>query len=311
MQFKISLVLCILIFSGLCNAEIYKWVDENGRVYFTDEPPEDKKTAQIKVDTEKIGAKLSSDEEIERWNKKPEVKKDKVFPSQTENALRSMQLRSNLKNRHCKNEWSCFSESEDTVCKLRYGAPCKDIYFWHACAVQNDVKTSADRSYYILMKRPISMNSRDLNKPLPLKESVSPSDWKCLSKNGFYCDELTEESRCEEDYFNSCDRLRNWVDHAKDYCDKNRIGECDEVDIYVRFRPLHREERDRQGISNGGGQRIQRDHLYEKIGVTEVNKPKDYPILRQTIDQLPGFHDIDSIGELDCKDDSIVSLGMF
>lgn len=306
MKFKILLSLCILLFTGLCNAEIYKWVDENGRIHFTDEPPEDQKTEQIKVNTEKIGAKLSSDEEIKQWNKEPKDEKQQILPPQT-----SKSLQNNRKERHCKNEWNCFSKNEDTVCKLRYGAPCKDIYFWQACAVQNDIKTSKDRSYYILMKRPMSMNSRDLNKPMPLKESVSQSDWKCLSKSGFYCDELVQESRCQQDYFTSCARLRNWVDIAKEHCEKNRTGDCDEVDSYVQYRPLHREERDRQGFTNSSGKRIIRDYLFEKIGVTEVNKPKDYPVLKQTINQLPGNHDIEALGLLDCEDDSIDSVGLF
>lgn len=34
---------------ALTQAEIYKWVDENGNVHFTDQPPIDKKTEQVTI----------------------------------------------------------------------------------------------------------------------------------------------------------------------------------------------------------------------------------------------------------------------
>lgn len=48
---KILLLLVCLMFAGLpvANAEVYKWVDEDGNVHFTDTPPPKQKTEEVKI----------------------------------------------------------------------------------------------------------------------------------------------------------------------------------------------------------------------------------------------------------------------
>ncbi len=43
-------VLCFIFFSFTTKAEVYKWVDENGKVHFSDKPPSSKKKQTNKVD---------------------------------------------------------------------------------------------------------------------------------------------------------------------------------------------------------------------------------------------------------------------
>ena len=46
----VPLCLVCLFTSGACVAEIYKWVDENGRVHFGDAPAEDQKVEQVDLE---------------------------------------------------------------------------------------------------------------------------------------------------------------------------------------------------------------------------------------------------------------------
>ncbi len=45
------LAVCSLLFlrSFSCNAEIYKWIDEQGKVHFTDNPPNNKPAEEVKL----------------------------------------------------------------------------------------------------------------------------------------------------------------------------------------------------------------------------------------------------------------------
>ncbi len=48
---KTFLLLVCLMFAGLplANAEVYKWVDEDGNIHFTDTPPPKQKTEEVKI----------------------------------------------------------------------------------------------------------------------------------------------------------------------------------------------------------------------------------------------------------------------
>lgn len=48
---KTFLLLVCLVFAGLplANAEVYKWVDEDGNIHFTDTPPPKQKTEEVKI----------------------------------------------------------------------------------------------------------------------------------------------------------------------------------------------------------------------------------------------------------------------
>ncbi|MDD0538506.1 hypothetical protein PS023_23355, partial [Shigella sonnei] len=92
-----------------------------------------------------------------------------------------------------------------------------------------------DSAFYFLDNRPVVLGRRDVGRPLPLRESVSGQDWQCLSTHGFFCDEVANETRCREDYNQSCDELKNWVDTARQRCVDSRDGDCKDLDILLRY----------------------------------------------------------------------------
>lgn len=65
MRTAIPLLLTCLLASPFAGAEIYKWVDENGRMHFSDSPPgEGRQAEEVKIKTQSVdmeGARRSSD----------------------------------------------------------------------------------------------------------------------------------------------------------------------------------------------------------------------------------------------------------
>jgi len=49
MRKDIVIAALLLVASGMAQAEVYKWVDANGRVVFSDQPPPGKKVDKVKV----------------------------------------------------------------------------------------------------------------------------------------------------------------------------------------------------------------------------------------------------------------------
>jgi len=49
MLIKCTILVCFIFFSQFAIAEIYKWVDEEGAIHFTDTPPKDAKTKKVKI----------------------------------------------------------------------------------------------------------------------------------------------------------------------------------------------------------------------------------------------------------------------
>ena len=45
----IGLLAIGLLISGLTQAEVYQWRDENGNLHFSDEPPENQKSEQVEL----------------------------------------------------------------------------------------------------------------------------------------------------------------------------------------------------------------------------------------------------------------------
>ena len=44
-------VLSLMLWAGVCQAEIYRWVDDNGKVHFGDRPPATQKTEKLEINT--------------------------------------------------------------------------------------------------------------------------------------------------------------------------------------------------------------------------------------------------------------------
>ncbi len=55
------IVLLSLALAGVANAEVYKWVDEDGNVHFTDTPPPKQETEEVKIDRAPTPTYRSSD----------------------------------------------------------------------------------------------------------------------------------------------------------------------------------------------------------------------------------------------------------
>ena len=50
MRFLTVVLVAMLVIPGTASAEVYKWVDEDGTVHFTDKPPPNQKTEEVKLD---------------------------------------------------------------------------------------------------------------------------------------------------------------------------------------------------------------------------------------------------------------------
>lgn len=129
-QVKAFLFFVMMIASlTVANAEVYKWVDENGNVHFTDAPPPKQKTEEVKIqraptpspqragstvasqpDTEEETIEVSSDRDIcsdairnlrryaPIWERKIRAKMPQMSPEEREDAERSIaQLKNNMR----------------------------------------------------------------------------------------------------------------------------------------------------------------------------------------------------------------------
>ena len=51
MKFLVLILAALLAMTTAAHAEVYKWVDEDGNVHFTDTPPPKQKTEEVKIDS--------------------------------------------------------------------------------------------------------------------------------------------------------------------------------------------------------------------------------------------------------------------
>lgn len=67
MNINTGMTLALLVYSGMLNAEIFKWVDEDGNTHYGDKPVES--AEEVQVDIEKKGNLKSSMSREERQKK--------------------------------------------------------------------------------------------------------------------------------------------------------------------------------------------------------------------------------------------------
>ena len=294
---KVCLIVLVSFTFSNANAEIFRWVDVDGGVHYGDEPPASSDSKEIKVNIENNGMQLSSPEQRKKWgaevssNNKPSIKRT---------GLRTLQ---NVKPK-CKNDRShCFSEEEDQVCLLRWGISCEDLFFWQSCSKKRCAKKAdiCTSPYHYLDYRPVSVNSRDLGRRFPTRKNVSDGDWQCLLKTGLYCDEYSDEVKCDSNYTTSCDKLETWVAAAIKKCKKNKMSSCDKMQVLVSYRPIDVEERKRTGHKGGRSGTIRRDILMEKRGFTKRDLSKA-PAMQDLLDKLPLRPAVDNLAPLECVD---------
>lgn len=302
------LLLAILICAPCSQAEIYKWVDERGNVHFSDEKPAAAPVVEtIRPNTDKMGVQLSPPASAQQW--KQDVLQPPAGTAITAPSTASVP-RNAVNTDYQQQDWcegvvgACFSRQQDRVCKLRYGQPCQPVYHWKVClhqrCIDDRLADKCESPFYFLDKRPNTLGRRDLGRPLPLQEWVSPQDWECLSTHGFFCDEVAFEANCQENYRRSCAELKNWVSTAKQRCIEARDGDCNDIDSLIRYRPAPVEEVKKAGTMNASGRVITQDLLLQSLGVYK-NDPADVGKLQSTLQAITGLNIDDTRRRFDCE----------
>lgn len=279
--------------------EIYQWVDAAGRVHYSDEAPAGVQSKTVTPNTERLGVQLSTPSDSEAWSQ------NALNAPATSSSSSNMATTAPGRRQQTAplNDWEtdlcagvvgdCFSEEQDYVCKLRFGLPCEKIHHWKVCLNQdcNDRKVSdkCDSPYHLLDRRPAVLSRRDMGRPLPLRELVSDRDWQCLSRNGFFCDELADETTCGERYGQTCTELENWVAAAQERCKKQRGSDCQHIDGWKQFRPVSVDESKKGGARLRNGGVASQDYLMETLGV-EKDDTERYPQLQTALESLTGLN---------------------
>lgn len=291
---NVAVVLCLLPLPA--QAEIYQWVDAEGRVHFSDAAPEGHESETITPNTERMGVRLSSPREAEAWS--DQVLNPAASPASPQQAAPARRATARVLN-----DWEtdlcagvvgdCFTEQQDYVCKLRFGLACRQIYHWKVCLQQDckdkKIADQCDSPFHLLDRRPAVLTRRDLGRPLPLQQLVTERDWQCLSQHGFFCDEVAFENACQERYGQSCEAMKNWVTAARQRCKQQRGSDCDSVDGWKQFRPVSVAESKKAGTRLASGGFSSHDYLLESLGV-EQDDPAHYPQLQNALESLTGLN---------------------
>lgn len=304
------MLLRMLLLAGLVltlpvHAEIYKWIDERGNVHFSDEKPA-RPVQTIVPDTGNTGVQLSPREASQQW-------KDRALQAPPASAPASAAAMGaaaasghpSQEQDHCAGKvGACFTKEQDHVCKLRYGKPCVEIYHWKVCLQQqcqaNRLADRCESPFYYLDQRPVMLGPRDLGRPLPIREWVSADDWACLSRHGFFCDEVVDEAECQSRYRHSCADLQNWPALARERCVNARDGDCDSIDSLIRYRPAPLEEVKKVGTLNAQGRVVSQDLLLQALGV-QRNDPRHADMLERTLRAITGLNLDGQRQFLDCE----------
>jgi hypothetical protein len=286
------LALMLIAISLPAYAEIYKWVDAAGRVHFSDEAPDGAQTKTLNPDTARTGVQLSAPDDAQAWSDKaltPEPAAKRPKPAKPHAAAVNYS-----ETDLCEGiVGDCFTQQQDYVCKLRFGLPCAYLYHWKVCLQQDcqskNIADKCESPYQLLDRRPAVLTQRDIGRPMPLQELVSARDWECLLQHGFFCDEVAFENTCQERYLMSCDDIKNWVARARMQCKTQRIGDCDDVDSWRRFRPVSVAERKKIGTYLRSGDLAVQDFLLMSLGVKK-DDPSQYGLLQKALESLTGLN---------------------
>ena len=301
-----SCFVCVLLgYSTSSFSQIYKWTDSKGKVHFSDTPPKEQadhqsKTETVNVDTSARGTVFAPKDKVQQWHEQ-KPKDSKPIARQTDSSPTQISCNKDFIN--------CFKKEDDEVCKLRYGTSCTQIHTWKACYDQKCERNSCKQTFKKLRNRPVSLNSRDLGRTLPIKSLVSKQDWECLKKSGFYCHELANEKSCQENFYMSCKDLENWKELAIERCDKLENKLCKKPEQYLKYRPIDLEERHRSGHYGSYGRKLIKDKLVESLIEDSADKTEEDIAFKETIKKFPGENKTSVFGKLNCKDDLIIPEG--
>ena len=297
----------LTLFAGLVHADIYQWQDAAGRIHYSDEAPDEYESKKVTPNTERLGVRLSKPADAEAWSEQA-LSAERPPSSQSQTRRLGSAAKDPAEVDWCEGVvGDCFTEQQDYVCKLRYGLPCKKIYHWKVCLQQDceDKKLAdkCDSPYQLLDRRPAVLTRDQMGRVLALEEWVGERDWQCLSRHGFFCDEVAFEASCQARFGESCDALQHWAEAAQVRCEKQRGSDCNDIDSWKQFRPQSFEEKEKAGIRLAGGGVSARDRLFESLNV-ERDDPATYPALQAAMESLTGLNiREDRRRRLDCDAD--------
>lgn len=281
---RILLALAFSLQMNTARAEIYKWTDERGNVHYSDEKSDQHPVETVTPNTEKLGVELSTPQDAQQWQKdvtsgaaatddRPHDHSATAIPAATPGSTTqtSSTLDTNAQDYCDGMVGDCFAPQQDRVCLLRYGVRCKAIYHWKVCLHEqcksDRLADKCESPFYFLQQRPAVLGLRDLGRPLPLQEAVSALDWQCLSTHGLFCDEVANEADCQQRYNQSCSQLKNWLTDARERCRNQRDGDCDALELLVKYRPATQEEMKKAGVLLPQGGLQIRDLLFESMDI--------------------------------------------
>lgn len=98
---KNSLLLLVFMMPLVVHASVYKWVDENGKVHYGDQPQASQPAVEMKVD-DTAPAPSYSDDELSR-----EEKRERLLQSMEEDRVEKQEMREKQKAVREKNRQKC------------------------------------------------------------------------------------------------------------------------------------------------------------------------------------------------------------
>lgn len=277
------------MFAMSAAAEVYKWVGPDGTVHFSDQA-DSPKAEKVEVTPPEKRAVLETDDAeavpAEKHSEMPtETKVDDTTllkPLKAPSAKVKKQL-ARLK----KAETAEKQKVNETICQLRYGLSCDQLYHWKSklkADCEQQKTDSCDEPQYFLRNKPPAILFRDFGKPFPTVDNSSKQDLECLLETGFYCYELASDTYCKQNYdVKQCKELRDWVKNAEKRCEDEGKEDC--LKRAMAFRPRTGEELNK--IRYGTDLAVEQEEVRE-ISRTPSNRDKYIQRLWDIVGQYPG-----------------------
>jgi len=283
-----------LSFAGTITAEVYKWVDADGTVHFSDQagsskaekvevkPPEKGSLPRMEVP-----AAEPDQEELEEQVDTPAEETAQVSAAEEENTDAADKKSRKKLERLKKAETAEKQKANEKICQLRYGLSCEDLYHWKrklkAECARN--KTDAcDEPQYFIRAKPPSILFRDFSKPFPTVDNTGKQDLECLLETGFHCFEIKNDSYCKQNYdVKDCKELREWVKAAEQRCKDEGKDDCGKRTL--AFRPRTAEELNK--IRYGTDLAVEQEDVKE-LSRTPSDRDRYLQRLWEIVNQYPG-----------------------
>ncbi|HET8708187.1 MAG TPA: DUF4124 domain-containing protein [Pseudomonadales bacterium] len=275
-----------LSFAGGVGAEVYKWVDADGTVHFSDSAGSSKaEKIEVKQPERMAPLPQSDDDETEAAKTAPPASVEE--PSQPEQAADNSKKSRKKMERLKKAQTAEKQKANEKICQLRYGMHCDDLFHWKSklkAECERNKTDSCEEPQYFIRNKPPSILFRDLGKPFPTVDNTPKQDLDCLLSTGFYCYELNSDTYCKQNYdVKQCKELREWVKTAEKRCAEEGKEDCSQRAL--AFRPRTGEELNK--IRYGTDLAVEQDEVKE-ISRMPSNRDKYIQRLWEIVNQYPG-----------------------